>query len=104
MKKIMLGMVLVLSILCVFMTVTVSAATSGTCGDNVTWTLDDEGTLTISGTGEMEDWSTSSNVPWYSSRESITSVVVENGVTSIGERAFYHCTETTFVKGENDIF
>ncbi len=29
---------------------------SGTCGDNVSWTLDDEGTLTISGTGDMEDY------------------------------------------------
>ena len=34
---------------------TASAAESGTCGENLTWTLDDEGTLTISGTGAMDN-------------------------------------------------
>ena len=39
-------------------TVTAHAETvaSGECGDNLTWTLDDQGTLTISGTGKMWDW------------------------------------------------
>lgn len=36
--------------------ITASAASSGQCGDNVYWTLDDNGTLTISGTGDMWDW------------------------------------------------
>ena len=59
MKKKILSMVLALSMLCAFMPVIVNAATSGTCGKNganVTWTLDDEGTLTISGEGEMGDY------------------------------------------------
>ena len=69
-----------------------SAATvaSGTCGENLTWTLDDAGTLTISGTGPMSDF-TSSRAPWYDYLDSIETAVIENGVTSIGEDAFYSC-------------
>ncbi len=84
-----------------------SAATSGTCGDNLTWTLE-SGVLTISGTGEMEDYTSEIAVtdsgeistdaaPWYSNRESIISIVIENGVTSIGNDAFYRCTSLTSI-------
>ena len=38
---------------------------SGTCGENLTWTLDDEGTLTISGTGKMKSFSDSIHAPWF---------------------------------------
>ena len=65
---------------------------TGTCGDNLTWTLDlDTGILTISGTGAMYDYSYSSS-SWYDYRYSIKTVVIENGVTSIGDYAFYWCT------------
>lgn len=67
-------------------------ASAGTCGTNVSWTLDDSGTLTISGTGTMTNYSASSNPQWYSEREDIVNVVVDEGVTSIGEYAFYDCT------------
>ena len=56
----------------------------------VTWTLNN-GTLTISGTGPMEDY-TYDNMPWKGERDSITEVVIEDGVTSIGERAFERCS------------
>ncbi len=59
MKKKLLSIVLAISMICAFVPLVVSAettATSGTCGDNVTWTLDDDGTLTISGTGNMENY------------------------------------------------
>ena len=71
-----------------------SVVSSGTCGDDLTYTLDDSGTLTISGTGAMTDYSSSSSsrAPWYSSRSNITSVVIEDGVTSIGSYAFYDCS------------
>ena len=68
-----------------------SIVKGGTCGDNLTWTLDDEGTLTISGTGEM-----SSNEPWSSSLM-IKNVVIENGVTSIGAIAFSLCHSLTSI-------
>ena len=66
----------------------------GATGDNVTWQLtentDDPSTytLTISGSGAMEDYLMSSNQPWCSFRKQITSVVVSPGVTSIGNLAF----------------
>ncbi len=79
------------------------AATSGTCGANLTWTLDDEGTLTISGTGAMTNYSSSSNAPWYSVSTSVKSVVIDSGVTSIGNRAFYYCDSLTSVTIPNSV-
>ena len=57
----------------------------------ITWELSDDGTLTISGT-DMENYSTNNYyAPWYSQREYIKKVVIENGVSSIGDCAFYDC-------------
>ncbi|MCD8382108.1 MAG: leucine-rich repeat protein [Clostridiales bacterium] len=78
----------------------------GTCGDDLTWTYSSSGVLTISGTGEMWGWNPSretnsaytmtaityEEIPWYDYKDQITSVVVEDGVTSIGICAFYECT------------
>ena len=66
---------------------TVHAEESGTCGENLTWTLDDEGTLTISGTGEIRDYS------W----RPVKKVVIKPGVTSIGDYAFQDCMSLTSV-------
>ena len=77
-----------------------SAASSGNCGDsgsNVTWLLDDNGTLTISGSGKIEDYRSDIDQPWYSNRSDITSVVIEPGVTSIGSLAFYECSNLTSI-------
>ena len=63
----------------------------GTCGDNLTWVLTEDGTLTISGEGDMDDYLVGSTTPfasWYDYREYITVVIVEDGVTSIGDYAF----------------
>ncbi|MCD8004011.1 MAG: leucine-rich repeat domain-containing protein, partial [Clostridia bacterium] len=68
----------------------------GTCGDDLTWVLASDGTLTISGTGDMYYYG-EGTTPWYEYRESITSVVIENGVTSIGVNAFANCTNLTSV-------
>ena len=65
---------------------------SGTCGKNLTWVLDSDGTLTISGTGAMTNYTSSSSAPWYSRRTSIKNVVIGDGVTSIGCSAFGSCT------------
>ena len=68
---------------------------SGTCGTNLIWSFSTEtGTLIISGTGAMNNYSTSSsnNAPWYSYRTSIKNIIIENGVTSIGAYAFYSCS------------
>ena len=69
-----------------------SAADSGECGDNLTWELDDEGALTISGTGAMWDYYDS---PW--SGMDVSSVVIGDSVTSIGKCAFSYCEGLTSV-------
>lgn len=80
---------------------TVSAAEvidSGTCGEDLTWTLRDDGVLTISGQGEMtgDDSPNSAGswrAPWYAYKARINTIVVEEGVTSIGEEAFFYYYE-----------
>ena len=72
---------------------------SGTCGENLTWVLDiSTGKLKISGKGEMEKYNYSPNSPWYDDRAYIKSIDVENGVTSIGDYAFYNCIYVESVK------
>ena len=73
----------------------------GTCGvedDNLSWTLDDAGELIIRGIGEMIDYKYTNNEisisppPWYVQRELIQTIVIENGVTNIGNWSFQDCT------------
>ena len=68
---------------------------SGTCGDGLTWMLTRDGTLTISGTGEMAYYYGSDPAPWYKNRKDIVNVVVTSGVTSIGDWAFRDCSSLT---------
>ena len=71
-----------------------SIVASGECGsegDNVTWTLDDEGTLTVSGTGAMADYAQSTETPWFSNKMMLTSIVIEPGVTILGKNVFNSC-------------
>ena len=75
----------------------VASGNCGANGDNVTWTLDDEGTLTISGTGAMKDCTRYTEVPWYSRRNSIKTIEISDGVMSIGEFAFYSCSNLTSI-------
>ena len=104
MKKRILCMVLALSMLISFMPIIASAATSGTCGDNLTWTFDN-GTLTISGTGEMEDyyWEENHRAPWFKNRESIKNVVIEEGATNISTYAFYCCSNLINITISNSV-
>lgn len=119
-----------------FATLTVSALTTDACDDNLTWEIDDsgtlavsdtedffettsdeviqiddiswyfeDGTLTISGTGAIEnfvsyfdiDLGDYTSAPWYWHYNDITAVVIEDGVTSIGDYAFAYCTNLTSV-------
>lgn len=74
--------------------VPVARAASGECGDGVTWNLAG-GMLTISGSGDMRDYSETSLAPWYGYADQILSVRVENGVTSIGDFAFCQLKKVT---------
>lgn len=81
-------------------------AETGTCGkdgDNLTWELDNNGILYITGTGAMADWTYDSPAPWYDKRTSIQSVEIEEGVTSIGNSAFYDCTKITYAIIPNSV-
>ena len=71
-----------------------ATVSSGTCGDNLTWTLDDTGTLTISGTGDMWDFYYA-DAPWKSNAESIQNVILSADLTRIGNYAFFNCTNLT---------
>ncbi|WP_400232431.1 leucine-rich repeat domain-containing protein [Methanomethylophilus alvi] len=66
-----------------------SAETSDVCGDNLTWTLDEKGTLTISGTGDMYDRPSGISEPLFTPMHLVRTVVICDGVTSIGDYAFF---------------
>ena len=76
---------------------------SGDCGaegneNNVHWTLDSDGTMTISGSGAMADYSGPSEQPWANQRSSINKVVIGDKVTSIGKNAFANCPDLKVVE------
>ncbi len=68
----------------------------GTCGDNLTWTLNSEGVLTISGTGDMYTFGYQS-FGWYPYSEYIESIIACDGVASIAYNAFCDCPNLTSV-------
>lgn len=81
-----------LTLLVMMLTATTAwADDSGSCGNNVTYKYSESThTLTISGSGTMENYDDTS--PWYSYRKDIKAVVIENGVTKIGNLAFFKCS------------
>ena len=98
---------MLLAVICLSLPVETQAAqviNSGSCGDNTTWTLDSNGTLTISGTGGIGDYHFvedpmfwSDLAPWYSQRTKIKNVIIEDGVTSIGVAPFLNCSNLTSI-------
>ena len=70
---------------------------SGTCGTNQTWTLYTDGELIIEGTGAMNNYSSTGEVPWYGYETSIKTVTIKEGVTSIGDYAFWGCSNLTSI-------
>ena len=72
------------------------AAESGTCGDGLSWYLS-AGTLTITGSGKMDDFPEDTMAPWYEFREDVTRVELPDGMTHIGDLAFYDCMNLTAV-------
>ena len=82
--------------------ITASAEETGTAtwtqteSDNLVWTLYDNGTLTISGEGAMKNYY--NNSPATQKKDNIKKVVIEDGVTSIGEFAFRDCSSLTSIE------
>ena len=96
---------LVLFLIAAMVPVTASAATGGSCGNDVTWSLNN-GVLTISGTGPMENYNANDYAPWYDYSNSVEKVVIQNGVTTIGDSAFsglYLVTDVTIPDGVETI-
>lgn len=97
MKKPYILLVLVMVFICSALCSTeAKAATiaSGRCGINLTWELDDDGILTISGTGAMGNystWDTKKKTPWNNHTTSIKKVIIQPGVENIGDYAFDGC-------------
>lgn len=88
---------------------------SGTCGEQIQWTLDDTGTLTLSGQGAMADYGSFTktwdgnytysllNQPWSKERDNIRKIVIEEGITYIGDTAFASCESLTSVELPNSL-
>ncbi|MBQ8717664.1 MAG: leucine-rich repeat protein, partial [Clostridia bacterium] len=101
MKKKLLVIMLAIAMVMTFipvlaMTSSAAEVASGTSGD-VNWALTDDGTLTFSGEGAMADHSNGSQ-PWYAYKDSIKTVIVTKGVTSISTNAFREFSELATVK------
>ena len=76
-----------------------SVSQTGDCGVNLTWTLYDDGSLTIEGSGDMYNYNLV-RAPWGTSVKTVT---IGNGVTSIGSYAFYECSKLTSVTIGNGV-
>jgi len=78
---------------------------SGQLTETITWELDSEGTLTISGTGAMPDYNFRyESAPWSAyGTEAIKSIVISDGVTSIGNKVFLYCSVLTSVTIPNSV-
>ena len=91
-------LLIVLCLLCMLMNLlvfSVSAEASGDCGDNATWSLSDDGVLTISGTGAVRDYIYEGaslwpliKAPWRSHSSRVKKIVINSGITRIGDNAF----------------
>ena len=74
----------------------------GSCGDNAHWSYDDNGTLSITGTGGTSDFSVG-NRPWEQYKDAITTLYIGDGITYIGEDAFTTCRNLATITGGNDL-
>lgn len=89
MKKRLLSILLVLLTALTLLPLGALADDNNKCGENLTWNLDEIGILTISGTGDMYNYSSAYPAPWSAKNSDICEITVGDGVTSIGDNAFH---------------
>lgn len=70
---------------------------SGSCGESAFWKFDNKNVLTIYGTGAMDSYTYNSNAPWYSYTSKITKIVIEDGITHVGDRCFQNYQKATSI-------
>lgn len=70
------------------------------CGNAITWELSEDGKLILTGTGAMFDYAVSEGeyAPWYENRANFSQIIVQNGITHIGNGAFYNCTSAEYIE------
>ena len=88
-------------LIALLMGLSANAEESGTCGPDLKWHLTDNGVLTISGNGEMNDYSYRNRSPW--SKSDIKRIIIGDGVTTIGKYAFADCRVLTSVTIPNNV-
>ena len=97
MKKILLFIALIMPVVTI-------ADNKGICGVNVNWNyVEASQTLIISGTGEMKNIALLKSAPWKEFKKNIQTVIIENGVTTIGNYAFNNCSRLTSVTIPNSV-
>lgn len=97
-----LAVVFTASLLVLFLPSSVIAAEKGSCGSEAKWMLED-GLLTIYGKGAMRNYTEGEFAPWHEKREEILSVVIKDGITSIGDMAFLECTSIQSINLPNSV-
>jgi Flp pilus assembly protein protease CpaA len=86
-----------LHFICILMSAaTLTGRASGGQAGRLTWDMSEEGTLTIKGSGAMDDYE-AGGTPWYPVRSYVKTIVLTDGVTTVGDYAFYNCTNATSV-------
>ncbi len=90
-RRFTLSLLFALCLMMLVLVFPVSAETSGACGDNLTWRYEDE-VLTISGSGEMWEYTPMNLMPWADIRKDIKKIVIESGLTVITHNAFEDCS------------
>lgn len=92
-----LWLLFILLLITFFPAIKTSAAENGTCGDSITWELNDNGTLTINGAGAMSDYSYSSDSP-FKNNENIQRVIISDGITTVGDNVFESCVNLSDIQ------
>lgn len=104
MKKKALSLALALALCLGLFPMSALAATpsTGSFGENIAWALEDSGTLFVRGTGDMDNY-TANTAPWNKNRTAVEEIIIESGVTSIGDYTFMSCDALSTVRIPNSV-